>query len=247
LVYDRKTRVGGEFYLYYNLGIPYYFGALGVDGESAATYRADPTCGSSGTIPVSGFAVVRAKTPIKAAVDTTWTVNSMTAVLPAYSPPGQSAELGSAAPNSISAVNTYNVTDGEPGDGVDIIMLPNPANDVLICYDQGLNAESGAENRAIPRKFNPVDHYVRQRPDNRITLREMYCCNLQGLSLLRQRDFTLIGKFFPDGGAVPSEVRYYTNVRFNLPVEIPQESNDSVMISAEGMFRDMLAFTARPE
>lgn len=243
LVYDPKTRVGGEFYLYYNLGIANRLGTLGLDGNDSPVWDAAQSCGQSGTNPTGGFTAMKAKKPIIATVDSTWRVNALTGgILPGSAPIGAAAEMGTA----VTSVTSYNITNAEPGDGVDIWVLPNPDEDVLICFDQGLSASIGAENKAIPRKFDPVDHYVRQRPDNSISLKEMYCCNLRGLSLLRQRDCTLIGKFFPDGGAIPSEIIYYTGVRLNIPMDIPEDANESVSISAEGRFSDKLAFTARP-
>lgn len=244
LVYDQKTRVGGEFYLYYNLGCSYYFGAIGYDGATAQ-YRAEASCGSPcSSIPASGVGCVRSKVALKAVGDTVWTAaGGLTGTLPAYSPPGQAAETG-----TLTAVNsaTVGVTGATAGDSVDVIVLPNPTNDVLLCYDRGLSVDIGDETRAVTRKFQAVDHFVRQRADNKISLKDLYCCNLQGLSLLRQRDITLIGKFYPDGGAVPSEILYWTGVRLNVPKNIPEEANDSVQVDASGVFRDQLAFSARP-
>lgn len=243
LVYDEKTRVGGEFFLYYNLGLANVLGTLGLDGNSSPVWQPAQSCGQSGENPSGGFTVAKAKKPLISTTDSTWRVNALTGgILPGSSPIGQACELGAA----VTSVTSYTISGASAGDGVDIIVLPNPDDDVLICFDQGLSANIGAENRPVPRKFDPVDHYVRQRPENTISLKEIYCCNLRGLSLLRQRDVTLIGKWYPDGGAIPSEIVYFTGVRLNIPMDIPEDSNESATISAEGMFRDKLAFTARP-
>lgn len=233
LVYNPKTRVSGEFYLYYNLQPAYYHGVIGMTDDGAQG-RAETPCASSPVVP-SGFAVVRARTALKAGASSTWNGG----ILPAYAPPGQSAEATSTAiPGT--------VTGAAVGDGVDVITLPHPAGDVLICFDQGFSAEAGDENRPIPRKFNPADHYVRQRPENTINLSDLLVCNLQGLARLRQRDCTLIGYFYPDGGAVASEIIYYTNVRLNIPKDVPEDANESVRVNATGTFRDELVFSARP-
>ena len=243
LVYDQKTRVGGEFYLYYNLGIANYLGTLGLDGNNVPRWQPNTTCGSGGTNPDGGFTVARVRKSLATSTDSTWIVNGLSGIIPGQSPISQSCELGAAQ----TEVTTYNIIGAQPGDSVDIIVLPDPANDVLVCYDQGFNAASGNENKPIPRKFEAVDHYVRQRPENNITLTEMYTCNLSGLSKLRQRDVTLIGKFFPDGGGVPCEIIYYTVVRLSNPMEVPQEANDSVTVSAEGSFQHDVRFTAEPD
>lgn len=242
LVFDPKTRVGGEFFLYYNLGVANVIGSVGLDGASVAQYQAQSPCGVLGTNPSGGFAVARIKRSLITPSDTIWVVNALSGAIPASSPVGQSVELGAA----LTTVTTFAVSGAQPGDSIDIVVLPDPANDVLICFDQGLNAQVGVENKPIPRKFDPVTHYVRQRPDNSISLQEMYCCNLKGLSKIRQRDVTLIGKFYADGGSIPSEIIYFTGARLNVPKEIPQEANDSVMISAEGKFSKDFCFTALP-
>ena len=239
LVYDPRTRTGGEFYLYYSTSPAYYFGSVGVDASLDATPRAESSCGgSAGSIPSSGVCCVRALTALKASGGSTW----LGGTLPPYAPPGQAAEI-----DSISTLPTNpSVTGAAAGDSVDVLCLPGPASEVLICYDAGLNSEVGDENKPIPRKFNKTDHWVRQRAENKITLSDIYCCNLQGLAALKNRDCVLIGKFYPDGGAVPSEIHYYTGVRLSVPLTIPEDANESVKISASGSFRDEVVFTARP-
>jgi hypothetical protein len=246
LVYDARTRVGGEHHLYYNLEDAYQYGQIGNAGESVANWQAAGSCAGTASPPASGILAVRALTPI-GAVDSVFTIQGKIAVLPAYSPAGHSVELDGvvAITEPINAA-TVTVSGGTAKDSVEVIMLPNPVNDVLLCYDQGFQMEVGEENRAIPRKFETVDHYVRQRPSNTISLAELYCCNLKGLSKLRNRNVVLKGIFYPDGGATPSEVFYYTAVRLSIPRNVPQESNDSVQVDASGTFKKYLSFTAPP-
>ena len=242
LLNDIKTRVGGEFYLYYNLGQAYKYGSIGVDGNLDAQYRANASCGGNQSLPVSGFAVVRARTAIKSAIPSTWSVGANDAELPAYAPPGQSAELGLTI--AVPSAANVAVVDAEAGDSADIIILPNPADDVLICFDQGLNIEVGDTQRPIGRKFEQVDHYVRVRPNNQLTLADLYVCNMKGLASLQQRQVTLKYVVYPDGGAVPSEIGYFTNVRLNIPKSIAEDPGESVKVNATGMFNEMLVFTA---
>lgn len=247
LTYNGKTRVGGEFYLYVNYEDAYYLAEIGVDADSNEQVVADAGCGSAGSLPVSGFGVIRAKTPIGtgSSDETTWDVGSgEDGVLPAQAPPDQAAEVGSIS--SVPAASGVTVTNGTPGDSADLIVLPNPANDILICYDQGLSSETPDENRAIPRKFNSVDHYVRQRVEKTLSVSDLKVCNIEGLAKLKNRDVCLIGKYFPDGGAVPSEIIYYTRVRLSVPEEIPEDANESVLSNATGSFRDRIVFSAKP-
>lgn len=245
LVYDRKTRVSGEHYLYYNLGIANYLGTVGIDGSSNVAANPATSCGTAGVNPASGFMVARMRRSMLSLTDIAWTVGGLSGTIPGASPVGQACELG-APLTSLPSTTTVSAVTGSPGDSIDVIVLPPPAGDVLICYDQGLNVDTGQENKAIARKFSAVDHFVRQRPDNKVSLKDLLCCNLQGLSKLRQRDFTLKSVFYPDGGAIPSEIRYYTNCRLSVPTDIPEDSNESVMISAEGIFKDAIVFTAVP-
>lgn len=246
LVYDERTRVAGEFYLYYNLGTHYQYGQIGNAGGDVANWVPSGGCCNLSDPPVSGILAARVLTPI-GPVDNVFTIQGKEFTIPAYSPPGHSVELDNGTPLTEPIEDAdVEVIDGTAKDAVEIILLPNLANDVLLCFDQGFNAEAGDENRPIPRKFEPVCHYVRQRPTNNISLSELFVCNLQGLNLLRQRDVTLIGKFFPDGGAIPSQIDYYTGVRLNIPRNVPQESNDSVQVDATGTFQKFLSFAAEP-
>jgi len=238
---DPKTRVGGEFYLYYNLGQAYEYGGIGVDEAGDPTYRAESNCAGNASLPASGFAVIRAAVPLAAAVESTWEVDAVTAKLPAYAPPGASAELGLTISTPTAA--NVDVTNGAAGDSVDVMVLPNPANDVLICFDQGVNVEVGDENKAIGRKFNPVDHYVRQRPNNQLTIGDLLVSSLEGIAALRNRTVTLIGKFYPNGGAAVGEIYYWTNVRLNIPMNVGEDPNDSVKIQGTGSFGKYLSFT----
>jgi hypothetical protein len=244
LVFDPKTRVGGEFYLYYNLGQAYRYGSVGVDGEGDPTFRAEAPCAGNLALPASGFQVIRAAVPIKADVESTWEVDSLTAKLPPFAPPGAAAELTLLGGTPITpTLGNLDITGAVPGDSVDIMVLPNPEDEVLICYDEAFNMDVGDEQKAIGRKFSPVDHYVRQRPNNQLTISDLYVTAQEGLAALRNRPVTLIGKFFPDGGAAVGEIYYWTNVMLNVPFGKGDDVNESVKISATGMFDRFLSFT----
>jgi len=244
LLFNPKTRVAGEFYLYYNLARARYVGAIGIDAEGDEAWRAEQSCGELPNLPASNIGVVRAKVPLNNTAPSTWSIGAGTGTLPTLAPPGQAAEIGTIViPVGNPAMTTVNT---QPGDSVDVIALPGQAGDVLICYDQGFTANPGDEYRAIARKFVPVDHYVRQRPENSIDLSEFYVSSTIGLERLRGRTVTLKGVFYPDGGSVPSEIIYFTDVRLNVPFDIPDDSNDSVNPGLTGTFRDLIALTGQP-
>lgn len=246
LVYDPRTRVGGEAFLYYNLGEAFKAGSIGITGPGVFDFNVEQSCaGSNQSPPASAVWVIRARTPIKATSNIVVTVQGNDAIMPALAPLGHSVEFEDDLSDPI-VEGDISITGGVAGDSIDVIALPNPATDVLICFGQGFNAEVGEENRPIPRGFIPVDHYVRQRPTNTISLSEFYQSNREGLSLIRNRDATLILKFFPDGGATPSEIKYYTRARLSVPTEVPQDANESVQVNATGTFAEFLSFAADP-
>lgn len=247
LVYDPRTRVAAEVLAYYNIGEVYKAGTIGISAPNTFDFLVEQSCaGSDDTPPASGVWIARARTPIKALTDITITIDGQDAVMPALAPLGHAVEFE--APLSAPIVEgDITVAGGLAGDSIDIMALPNPATDVLLCFSNGFNAEVGEENRPIPRGFLPVDHYVRQRPTNTISLAEFYQSNRVGLSYLRNRDVTIILRTYPDGGATPLEIAYYSRVRLSVPKDIPQDGNESIQVNATGTFREFAIFSADPE
>lgn len=244
LVYDGKTRVGAEVLIYYNLMPSYKLAEVGIDGDSNEVVTIQSACGAGGSLPASGFTAIRARVPIGDPDDSVWTIDGNDGTLPGYAPPDQAAEVGNIT--SMTTSTTASVTNSTPGDAVDVVRLPHPAGDVLLCYDQGMSIEIPEENRPIPRKFDSTDHYVRQRAEKTINISDLRISNLDGLARLKDRDITLILKFFPSGGSIASEIVYLTKVRLSTPFEIPEDANESVLTSATGSFSDRFVFTAPP-
>lgn len=137
------------------------------------------------------------------------------------------------------------------GDVVYQFTFPDPApaddNDdyTLICFDQGVVATPGVTYRAIPQKFMPVDHYVRQRPENTISLTDIFVSNWQGLQRIRGIPVTLMVQIRPYGGNGISEIQLYSDVVLNpQTMNSGAEGNDSVTISMEGNFGFCAIFSA---
>jgi hypothetical protein len=247
VAFDPRSRVGGEFYLWYNLNNYVNYGSVALASDGTTSYWSSLAgCGGSATPPPSGVYAIRAKTAIKASGEVAVSIGGLTATLPGLCPPGTTVEATGSGFTPPATPSGTAITGGQPGDTFDVICLPSPASDILICYDDGFTMELGEISKPIPRKFNPVDHYVRQRPSNTLNIQNLYCCNLKGLSALAQRSCCLIGKLFPDGGGIPTEVLYWGNVRLTAPLQIPQDANESVIVQATGSFQDYMAFTAQP-
>lgn len=237
--FDSKTRVGGEFYLYYNLGQALNFGtiSMGSDG-STVSLRSNAGCQTL-TPAASGVYVVRARNAISGVGNISVSGLGISGTLIGPCPPGAAVE-GSGTYNASTL--TGGCGGAAAGDQFDVMFLPAPASDVLVCYDEGVSVEQGNMYKAIGRKFNPIDHWVRQRQMNQITLKELLVANEVGLSQIAQRDCCLIGKFFPDGGAVPSEIYYWTRCRLTKNDSIPEDVNESATVSLTGQFADFLCF-----
>jgi hypothetical protein len=216
LTYDGKTKTNNEVLIYANLDVGILKQQLGFGSTVTVTQ-----CVSGETCPVGSFDATVLNFPNKGAVGT----------IPAKSPVFTAAE-GVQAPTVA-------------GDIADVLCLPDPTNDFLICYDQGIQVSVGQTFRPIPRKFNPVDHIVRQRGDYSITLNDMFVSNWDGIQRIRGRRCTIIVKIFPSGGGSPQEIQYYTNVTLNAPpINTAADGNASIEIQGQGNFSFCAVFSA---
>ena len=221
--YSRLTKTNNEVAVYYNLGVGMIKKRLYNGGFSV-----DQGCGGAQVCPDGSF-------------DAT-VLTSVTALggeqpafgdFPANSPMGSAFE-GEMVPTA---------------DGVfaNLVCLPDPADDVLICFDGGLEATPGVEYRAIPRKFLAVDHYVRQRPEATLRLSGMFVSNWEGVERIRGRPVTIVVKVFPSGAGVPSEIQYYSNVVLNVPpISTAADGNANIEVQGEGSFSFYAVFAALP-
>jgi len=240
-VHTKKTKIGAEVLIYYNLDSGKKIGSL-IKTASGVEAIAESSCAETLSLPTSGFAAYGIRVSNTTLMTPADGVGSAT--FPAHSPVGAAIENDA---TYSATIGDYTFSGGSVGDQMEVIALPNPDNDVLICYDQGFNATPGNALRAIPRKMNPADHYVRQRPENTISLGNLLVSAWDGLQRIRGVPVTLIAKVFPEGGSVPSEIQYFTNVRLFPPsIDVPAEGNDSIELTGEGNFNDVLIFAAQP-
>lgn len=216
LIYSGSTKVNAEIFVYANLGVGILKKQLGFGSSTDVV-----PCVAGEACPVGSFDATVLNFPNKAAVGT----------IPAQSPVFTAAE------------GIQNPT--QPGDVADVLCLPNPADDFLICFDQGFQPTIGEVYRAIPRKFNPVDHIVRQRGQFSVSLTDYYISNWDGIERIRGRRCTLIVKIAPGGGGSIQEVQYYTNVTLNAPpINTSGDANASVEIQGSGNFSYLAVFSA---
>lgn len=247
LVHSPKTRIGAEIFWYYNLGKAYLVGRI-VKLASGSAFQLADSCAGNPTIPTTHFLSARVA---KFEGSTDLVIedaggSNVDITIPAGSPVGFAIECKNPIPDldPLSSFTGYTMTGGQAGDTVELWALPDPGEDILICYDQGVTVNPGTTIKAIRRKNNPADHFVNQIGENTVTVRELHVSNGVGLAAVRGRDVTLISKVFPDNAGSPSQIEYYTNCRFSPSKETPEDVNASVTQTSTGNFNADLNFTA---
>lgn len=241
LVWTPNTKVGAEALVYFNRTNGYKLGTY-VKGTSGQVWMPNSSCAQQVVNPIAngGFMAMLLSVINGGNVGITGANNS--AAFASTDPLGSAYEI-----EGVTDATTLTMTGSVTGDQVDIIALPPPTGDILICYDQGLDVKIGEVWKPIPRKFSPADHYVRQRAENSISLKDLYVCNWEGLRSINGVPVTMIVKIYPSGGAVPSEIQYYTNVRLNVPpMMLPGDANASLEFSGEAKFDQYASFAAKP-
>lgn len=224
LVFNGKTKVNGEVFVFYNLGVGQITSYSAFDGTAVVTTdEIDCTTGSAPVCPENPFVA-----------SVVWAENAGSFGVWGAKPPLYAADTGTIAPTAL-------------GDVVANICLPDPADDVMICYDQGLECKPGVTFKAVPRKFNPADHYVRQRPENSITATDLLVSNTTGINRIAGRRVTIIVKIIPNGAGAPTEIQYYCGVLFNPNLmNSGADSNGSATLQFQGNFTFAACFSSAP-
>jgi hypothetical protein len=224
LAWSPRTKTSNEVQVWANLGLGIIeYTKVLYDAPVGLQSAAFNCCGGACTCPLNSFVATR-------------TINRNS---------GAVGTLPVAAP-------LYSAIEGDHdpivvGDMVQQICLPNPEDDFLICFDQGAVSSPGMPYRAIPVKFNSVDHYVRQREDNTITLNDIYVSNRRGLQRIMGIPVTIIIKTTPEGSGIFQDIQYYSNVILSpSPMNSGSDGNASIDISMEGPFAFSAIFAASP-
>jgi hypothetical protein len=146
------------------------------------------------------------------------------------------------------SITSVLVKTGEsPTEGVELKLIILPQNTDfttigkggLINFDNGFGWNKGSTSRAIPNKYNPVDHYKRQRGENSLNVTQFYTTFGQSLQYLRDRTFTLKAEVHEDGRADVAERYYFTKVRLNVPVSGGGDGAD-LSQDSDGSFSEMI-------
>jgi hypothetical protein len=127
------------------------------------------------------------------------------------------------------------------GTTIQLLMFPVDADFIapkgkIINFDNGFSWNKGSTSRAVPNKFNPVDHYKRIRGENTIGITQLYTLDEDSLQFLRDRDVTIKAEIHEDGSAEIAETHYFSFVRLNTPISAGGDGAD-VSQDADGNFR----------
>jgi hypothetical protein len=213
---DPATRTGNEATIYYNLTPSVCLGQIVCTDDDGTTVEFVPEDSCAEEIEFSasgGFIAVRAARANQHTGDVELgmtiggddgvvTVEGLMPISYSKEVSGDIATLN-VGPDDVSAVSVETGTLIK-GDSYQVFVLPDPDDDVLICYDKGFEANLGETQRAIPRKFRAVDHYVQTRGESSITLNDLLVTNKRGIRRIRGRDVTLIVRIVPGGFGLPT-------------------------------------------
>lgn len=225
LTYDAKTKVNGEVMIYvckYPGQILDFLRYTPGGVSKASDIGAVGCCGGECPCPPNSF---------EATVNLKENAANI-GIIPSRSPVWSAAE---------GLINP-----GGDGDLVAHVCLPVFDDFELVCFDQGSSPTVGNNLKSIPRKFIPVDHRVRQRPELSVNFTELFVSNWKGLNSVKGIPCTVLMLITPDGVSI-QEATFFSNVVLNSPPP-PHgaETNDSVSITLEGDFNFMATFAAPP-
>lgn len=225
LAWHPKVKINGDIWVYYNPDPGKITHSVLFSGGIVHTVQRR----RCGTYPDGEDSVAEGGQIVATVVATP---NSVVAGdIPADAPPG-------------FAVEAETDPTGE-GDFFYRVALPDPTNDVFLCFDQGFSSKPSNKFRPIPNKLSEIDHYVNQRGENTLTVSDQFVSNWRGLQKIAGRPCTIIVKITPNGTGVFSELQYYCNVILNpAPMNAGADFNEPIAISMDGTYDFNAIFSA---
>jgi len=238
-----------ESVISYNMGLIKDVGKFVCSAPGSGTFTPD----ADYSLPASGEnLVVRANQNINSETDIGITITGTgsdnaalvgNAVIKAQVAEGQSYQV---VPNrdgiKFKTISSVVISNGILGDGFDICVLPDSANDEVIAFDQGLTINPGKEIKPIYDKYN-LDHNKRIRGDRTMSLSGFYTNNYTGLARINNREVTLRQDFKDDGGNSITEVVYVDKVRLGVTREAPSADDGECTVKGEGSYGRLFIFS----
>jgi len=222
-----------------------------VSGAGAGTWTEDADIDLS-TTPQN--LAVRADVTIESATDTVFTFTgtdedsaAMTgaATVTARSPEDQSFEvIPSNAGKKFKTITTVTITGGSNGDRYKVLTLPDTANFTAIVLVRSFNATPGPARRPVSDKFTAKHHSKRVIREDTIAITADYTRRTDGLASIAGREnITIIHRLDQDGGSTIREYRYYKDVDFAAPYDLPAGEDTNAETATEGTFNQQMVFS----
>ena len=228
------TKTSNDAAIFANLDVGRQIGSLSYVDSAVVKYPY-ASCGGVSANVAGGFAAIVANKKNAGTINSPPFPDGLPAMAPIFS--------AFESATSSEDIDDYTATFTQEGDSADVLWLPNPGNDFLICYDQSFSPSFGQMFRPVPRKYNTADHYVRQRFEGTLSLSDIFVSNYDGIQRLRGIPCTIIVKISSGGTGVWSEIHYYNNVLITGPAMNTQsDGNSSIEISAQGSFSSCAIF-----
>lgn len=244
------VKIRPEHTLYYNTAEPKLVGTAKVTAPDTATYTAvsptplDVTSGDDVVVRASSKIAFNPGTDLVVTVNGTDPADSPLAgnvTIKEGSPEDQSYEVD-ASGTKFKTITGVSLTGGIAGDAFEIWILPDRANDVELCFHQGVSIGARSEVLQIPKRYE-IDHTKRVRADRTLSITQWYQNNLTGLSVIEDREVTLVNTIRDDGGEVETEVWYFSKARLGVAREVPSDEQGQLTLTGEGFYAKRWAFS----
>lgn len=240
---------GQEAYISRNFGTIDDVGAFVVSSPGSGTWSAD----ADYVFPVAGADLVLrvANQPIFSAVDmpviVTGTAQGGGALLgsctiKANAPEDTAYIITPSTPAAkFASITGVTTGGGVAGDGFEICVLPDSANDVEMCYVQDLDLQRGKTVKGIYCHFTLM-HNKKLRGDRTMSATIWYTQNMEGFSLINNRDVTLRIDLKDDCGNLITESIYVDLARIGVSWTKPAADDGEITSKGDGTFGRRFVF-----
>ncbi|OHB80542.1 MAG: hypothetical protein A2W31_06810 [Planctomycetes bacterium RBG_16_64_10] len=249
------VKLGQEGFISRNFGVIEDLGSFIVTVPGSGTWTADAD--GAAVIAVTPFApegqlVVRvANQPIYSqsamVVDVAGTDESGDPLhgyctIDANAPEDQAYVLSWAGAEAFKTITGVTTSNGVAGDGFEIALLPNPANDVEMCYVQDLNMDRGTTVKAVYCHFTLM-HNKKLRGERKFSGTIWYTNHMEGFALIGNRDVTLRIDIKDDAGNTITETIYVDKARFGPSLAKPGGDDAEWTSKADGVYGRLFVFS----
>ena len=228
-----NVKNANEALLYYSYEDIELAGEFAISGDGAGTYT-----DKSATFPSGGADLMVAVTKEIGSVPVVVTVTGLsddatpvsiegTATIPAYANIDAGVKVTQADSKKFTSVTAVTITGGASGEKFEVVFVPQ-SDWNLLGFDQGFSYDPGITYRAIPKKFDSIDHYKRIRSEPTFNISELYEAFDKGLENISGRDITVRVLIKDDGGATTTEELYFEKVRVTAAKTFPADGDATV-------------------